>query len=165
MYDLFHMLPFAEDFMDMLCELSDADVEFVVVGGYAVAFHGYVRATKDIDILINPTRANAERVYRALAAFGAPLQAFDVSEGDFADYDGVLQLGVPPRRIDILNKIDGISFSEAFHDHGLFEVEGRKIPMIGLGALIRNKRASGRLRDLADVEALGLLDASRQRFF
>lgn len=93
-------------------------------------------------------------MYRALAAFGAPLQAFQVAEADFAAYDGVLQIGLPPRRIDILNRADGITFDEALHGGEAFELEGRRIPVIGFDALLRNKRAAGRAQDLADVEAL-----------
>lgn len=121
------MLALAEDFVDLLLELSDAQVDFVVPGGSAVAFHGYPRATKDLDILLRPSPENAELVYAALARFGAPLQSFEVKKEDFASYDGVLQLGVPPHRID---------------------------PVIGLAALLKNKRASGRPQDLADVARL-----------
>jgi len=143
-----------DDFRDLLIELADANSEFVVVGGHAVAFHGHPRATKDLDVLVRPTRENAARVYRALAAFGAPLAAFEVSEADFSTYDGVLQIGLPPRRIDILNRADGITFDEAVAAGDAFELEGRRIPIIGLDALIANKRASGREQDIADVKAL-----------
>jgi hypothetical protein len=107
------MIELPEDFRDLLIELADAGAEFVVIGGHAVAFHGHPRATKDLDVLVRATPANAVRVFRALASFGAPLQAFDVDERDFSTYEGVLQIGVPPRRIDILNRADGISFDEA----------------------------------------------------
>jgi hypothetical protein len=143
-----------EDFRDLLIELSDAGAAFVIVGGYAVAFHGHPRATKDLDVLIKADVENAERVYRALAAFGAPLAAFDVQAADFADYDGVLQVGLPPRRIDILNRANGITFNEAIAEGVGFTLEGRKIAVIGLAALLKNKRAAGRAQDIADVEAL-----------
>ena len=100
------------------------------------------------------TSENAARVYRALAAFGAPLSAFEVGEADFATYDGVLQMGVPPLRIDILNRADGITFDEAVAGDASFELEGRRIPVIGRSALLKNKRAAGREQDLADVKAL-----------
>jgi hypothetical protein len=93
-------------------------------------------------------------VYAALAAFGAPLASFEVAEADFASYDGVLQIGVPPRRIDILNRADGIGFDEAVQAGDAFELEGRRVPVIGLAALLRNKRAANREQDLADVTAL-----------
>lgn len=142
------------DFRDLMFEMLDADVQFVVVGGYAVAFHGHPRATKDIDILVRPHHDNAKRVYKALAAFGAPLQAFDVAETDFSSYDGVLQIGLPPLRIDLLNKASGISFDEAVEERQTMVVDGRDVPVIGLKALLKNKRASGRPQDLADVAAL-----------
>jgi hypothetical protein len=94
-------------------------------------------------------------VYAALAAFGASLSAFEVGVEDFASYDGVLQLGVPPRRIDIINRADGITFAEAIADGESFKLEGCEIPVIGRGALIKNKRAAGRPQDVADVKALG----------
>ncbi len=100
------------------------------------------------------TRANAARVYRGLAEFGAPLEAFEVSEADFAEYDGVLQLGLPPRRIDVVTRVSGVSFDEAIADGETFRVQGRDIPIIGRDALIANKKAAGRPQDLADVDAL-----------
>src|SRR5262245_21767695 len=93
------MIALFDDFRDILVELHKAGARFVVLGGHAVAFHGHPRATKDLDILVEADAANAKRVYAALSAFGAPLSAFEVSVEDFASYDGVLQLGVPPRRI------------------------------------------------------------------
>jgi hypothetical protein len=94
-------------------------------------------------------------VYAALAAFGAPLSAFEVGVEDFASYDGILQLGVPPRRIDIINRADGITFEEAVAAGESFELDGCQIPVIGRDALIKNKRAAGRPQDVADVKALG----------
>jgi hypothetical protein len=148
------LIELPDDFRDLLLELADAEAEFVVVGGHAVAFHGHPRATKDMDVLIRANKNNAERVYRALAAFGAPLETFEVQAGDFATYDGVLQIGLPPRRIDILNRADGITFDEAVAEKASFALDGRTIPVIGKAALLKNKRASGRAQDLADVEAL-----------
>lgn len=143
-----------EDFRDLLVALSDAGADFVVLGGHAVAYHGHVRATKDLDVLVRATADNAERVYRALARFGAPLQQFAVSKEDFAAYEGFLQIGVPPRRIDILNRADGITFDIAVASGDAFEVDSRRVPIIGLDALITNKLASGRPQDAADVAAL-----------
>jgi predicted nucleotidyltransferase len=150
------------DFRDLLVELYDAGADFVVLGGHAVAFHGHPRATKDLHVLVRSTPANAARVYRALAAFGAPLDMFDVAEADFATYDGVLQIGLPPRRIDILNRADAISFDEAVAEGEAFEIDGRRIPVIGLQALLKNKRKAARAQDLADIKALEA--ASRRRF-
>lgn len=147
------MIELAPDFRDLLIELARAGADFVVVGGHAVAFHGHPRATKDIDVLVRPTQENAARVYRALAAFGAPTSAFAVTQDDFATYDGVLQLGVPPRRADILNRIDGATFDDAVAEGARFELEGYTVPVIGLHALL----AAGRPQDLADVAALEAL--------
>jgi hypothetical protein len=149
-----NVIELPDDFRDFLCELVDAGAEFVVVGGHAVAYHGHVRATKDLDVLVRAAPANAERVYRALAAFGAPLEAFEVSAADFAAYNGVLQMGVPPFRIDVLNRIAGVSFEEATASGEGFELDDRHIPVIGRDALLANKRAAGRPQDLADVAAL-----------
>lgn len=142
------------DFADALIELADHGADFVVVGGYAVAYHGYVRATKDLDILVRATAENARKVYRALAAFGAPLATLGATEDDFATYDGVLQIGVPPLRIDIITRIDGITFAQASADCATVDIEGRTIAVIGRDALIANKRASDRPQDRADVAAL-----------
>jgi predicted nucleotidyltransferase len=148
------MIELPDDFRDLLVALADASAEFVVLGGHAVAFHGHPRATKDLDVLVRASADNAKRVYSALAAFGAPLSAFEVGETDFATYDGVLQMGVPPVRIDILNRADGITFDEAVADGARFELDGRTIPVIGRSALLKNKRAAGREQDLADIKAL-----------
>ncbi len=153
------MIELPDDFRDLLVELHNAGADFVVIGGHAVAFHGHPRATKDLDVLVRATPANAALVYRALAAFGAPLEAFEVAEADFAAYDGVLQIGLPPRRIDILNRVDGITFDEAIADGDTFELDGRPIPVIGLDALLKNKHAASRAQDLADIKAL---DATRR---
>jgi hypothetical protein len=149
------MIELFDDFRDILVELHHAGARFVVLGGHAVAFHGHPRATKDLDVLVEANLDNAKRVYAALAAFGAPLSAFEVGVEDFASYDGVLQLGVPPRRIDIINRADGISFAEAIADGESFTLDGCAIPVIGRSALIKNKRAAGRPQDIADVKALG----------
>ena len=148
------MIVLPADFRDLLAALHDAGAAFVVVGGHAVAFHGHARATKDLDILVRADRENAGRVYRALAAFGAPLESFAVTADDFTDYDGVLQIGLPPLRVDILNRIAGVTFGDATSAGDTFELDGRKIPVIGFEALIRNKQASGRPQDIADVHAL-----------
>lgn len=148
------MINLFDDFRDLLVCLSDAGADFVLVGGHAVAFHGHPRATKVLDILVRATPANAARVYRGLADFGAPLDAFAVSEADFSSYDGILQIGVPPVRIDIINRASGISFDEAVAAGDAITVEGRRVPIIGLAALLKNKRATGRLQDRVDATEL-----------
>lgn len=148
------MIELTPDFKDILTDLADAGVDFVLVGGYAVGFHGHTRATKDIDILVRPTGENAKNVFKALASFGAPLENLDIAEEDFADYKGVVQIGVPPNRIDILTSISGVSFDEASSDCPRFQLERRTIKVIGINALLKNKRAAGRVQDLLDVKAL-----------
>lgn len=142
-----------DDFRDLLVCLHDAGAEIAIVGGYAVAFHGHPRATKDIDVLIRPTPENARKVYRGLAAFGAPVSDFEVTDGDFTSYDGVLQIGVAPVRVDILNRI-AVPFDEVVADGDTLNIDGRSIPVIGRDALIRAKRAAGRPQDLADITEL-----------
>ena len=142
------------DFRDLLACLGREGVEFVVVGAYALAFHGIPRATGDIDIFVRATPANAERVWRALVAFGAPLAAAEVEATDFARPGMVYQIGLPPRRIDVMTEISGVPFEEAWDSRVTADLEGLPIAFIGREALIANKRASGRLRDLADVERL-----------
>lgn len=154
------MIELTQDFQDLLVELSLVAAEYVVVGGYAVAFHGHPRATKDIDIYVRPEAKNGQKVFEALVAFGAPLAAHKVSPADFAAPGQVFQMGLPPRRIDLITEVDGIDFDEAIAAGCSFEIEGKTVPVIGLAALIKNKRASGRPQDLADVAALENLDGS-----
>lgn len=142
------------DFRDILVCLADAHAEFVVVGGYAVAHHGYVRATKDLDILVRAGTTNADRVLRALVAFGAPLRSLNISEEDFAVEGKVIQIGVPPLRIDLLTSVSGIGFDRAIENASLLDVDGRRVPIIGKEPLLENKQASGRPQDLADIAAL-----------
>ncbi len=142
------------DFRDVLVCLTDAEAEFMVIGGYAVAHHGHVRATKDIDVFVRPTQENAARVMRALETFGAPLSALDIHASDFATPGKVIQLGMPPLRIDILTAATALEFEDASQTTGRLDVDGRSIPVIGLDALLKNKRAAGRPQDLADVASL-----------
>jgi hypothetical protein len=140
------------DFAALLRELSAAEARFMVVGGYAVSFHSRPRATGDIDIWVEPAAANAARVFRALRAFGAPLQG--LAEADLTQPDVVYQIGVPPRRIDLLTSLTGLSFDEAWADRTPGLLGGLEVHFLGREALIRNKRALGRARDLADLESL-----------
>ena len=137
------------DFAEILSALSAAGVEFLVVGAYAMAAHGVPRATGDIDIWVRSTPENAERVLQALRAFGAPL--FDLSCDDLLRRDVVFQIGVAPNRIDILTGITGVAFEDAWRNRLTVSVESQSVPVLGLDDLIRNKSATGRPRDLADV--------------
>jgi hypothetical protein len=143
-----------EDFRDVLELLLEAGAEFVVVGAHALAVHGAARATGDIDILVRPTIENAERVHAALLSFGAPLAAHRVSPADLAREGTIYQLGLPPRRIDVLTRIDGVTFDEAWATRDVRVVDELRVPFLGREALLRNKRAAGRPKDLADVALL-----------
>ncbi|MBI2203657.1 MAG: nucleotidyl transferase AbiEii/AbiGii toxin family protein [Candidatus Rokubacteria bacterium] len=143
-----------EDFRDVLVQFADAGVEFVVVGAYALAFHGAPRASGDIDLFIRPSVENARRVHEALARFGAPLAASGVTPDDFARPGVVYQIGLPPRRIDVMTQISGVAFDEAWESRVPAEVDGRTIGFIGRAALLKNKHAAGRLKDLADAARL-----------
>ena len=138
-----------QDFREMLSGLSAQQAEFLLVGAYALAGHGLPRATGDIDIWIRPTPDNAARVWRALAAFGAPLESLTIE--DLTTPGVFFQMGVPPRRIDILTAIDGVEFDEAWSTRLDCVIDGIRLPVLGREALIRNKRASGRPKDLADL--------------
>ena len=143
-----------EDFVDVLRCLAQEGCDCVIVGAYALAAHGIARATGDIDIFVRPTDDNAARVFQALTRFGAPLAAHGTTPRDFASAGTVYQLGLPPRRIDILTAISGVSFEEAVKDSVEGRVGAQVARCIGREAMIRNKRASGRTKDLADAEAL-----------
>ena len=141
-----------EDFRDILHALSDADARFLVVGAYAVSVHAQPRATGDLGIWVEPTPQNAARVYGALRAFGAPLH--DLSERDLATPEVVFQIGLPPRRVDILTSVTGVDFPEAWPGRVEVTYADVRVPVIGREALIANKRALGRPRDLLDVELI-----------
>jgi nucleotidyltransferase AbiEii toxin of type IV toxin-antitoxin system len=143
-----------EDFKDALRLFADSRVDFLVVGAYALALHGAPRASGDIDLFVRPSPENSERVHAALARFGAPLETQGVGPLDFARPGLVYQIGLPPRRIDVLTELSGVSFEEAYATRELAKLDGRTIPYIGREAFIRNKQASGRPKDLADVARL-----------
>lgn len=140
------------DFVEMLCALSVADAEFVVVGAHALAAHGRPRATGDLDILVRPDPANAQRVWRALEVFGVRLEG--LRQEDLATRGIVFQIGVVPNRIDILTEIEGVDFDQAWAGHLAVEIEGRRFPVLGRTELLINKRTTGRPQDLADVSWL-----------
>lgn len=140
------------DYRDLLSGFAAAGVEFLVVGAHALAAYGHVRATKDLDVWVRPDPRNAERAWAALAEFGAPLE--DLTREDLATPGTTFQIGVPPLRIDILTAIDGVEFDEAWNERGRVELIGVDVPVLSRRHLIANKRASGRLQDLADIERL-----------
>lgn len=139
------------DFLDLADAFLAARVDFLVVGAFALAQHGLLRATADIDFVVRASPENAQRVLEALRAFGAPLASVGVSEADFASPGRTYQMGIKPRRIDILTELSGVTFDAAWKDRLTRDVFGRQIPFIGVAALRRNKIASGRPKDLADA--------------
>jgi hypothetical protein len=144
-----------EDFGDLLRELVAVDATFLVVGAHALSVHGVPRATGDLDVWVRPDPENASRVMTALSRFGAPVEALGIDARDFTRPDVVAQLGVPPYRIDLLTSISGVDFDAAWTERVDGEIAGVRVPILGRKSFIRNKRATGRTKDLADLEALG----------
>jgi len=141
-------------FVEMLAALSGENAEFLLVGGYALAAYGAPRATGDFDIWVRPTPENAERVYRALVRFGAPLKAHGVNARDFCSEGNVYQIGLPPQRIDLVTSISGIDFDTAWGNRVRVTFLSHPVDVMSRTDFIRNKRASGRPKDLADVIAV-----------
>lgn len=142
------------DFHDLLAAFVETGVRFLVVGAHALAAHGVPRVTGDLDVWVEPTAANARRVWQALAAFGAPLDTLELEEDYFSKVDQVVQLGLPPYRIDILTSISGVEFEDAWNTCLEGPLHGVSVAFIGREAFVANKRASGRPQDLRDIELL-----------
>jgi hypothetical protein len=143
-----------EDYRDFLSALVAEQARFLVVGAHALAVHGYPRGTVDIDIWVEPSAENADRVWRALAAFGAPMEDLDIDRQDFTRPDIVAQLGLPPNRIDVLTGVSGLTFEHAWSRRVEAPVERVIVPVLGIEDLVANKMASGREKDRADVRGL-----------
>jgi hypothetical protein len=145
---------FNDDFRDFIQALNNNNVEYILVGGYAVILHGYRRATGDMDIWVNRTKENYSRLTKAFSEFGLPV--FDMTESKFLDADtaDVFSFGRPPVSIDIMTKLKGVEFAEAFSKSLQFEESGLSIRFIHLNSLIQAKRAAGRHKDLDDIEKL-----------
>ena len=141
-----------EDYRDILHALSEEKVRFILVGAYALAAHGYPRATMDIDIWVMPSPENAEAVLRALSRFGAPLH--NLTREDLLKDGTVFQIGVAPRRIDIITTASGLQFEPTYRNSISINIEGIEFRIPSIEDLILNKRSTGRTRDLADAEAL-----------
>ena len=141
-----------KDFKEFIELLNSTGVEYLIVGGYALAALGHPRYTGDIDIWVNPTPANAARLMNALGQFG--FGGLGLAERDFLEPDAVVQLGYPPARIDLLTSIDGVKFNDCLARKTSVVVSGIELPIIGLADFRANKLASGRAQDLADLEAL-----------
>lgn len=140
------------DFRDLIGLLSKWNAEFLVVGAHALGAHGIVRATQDLDIWVNPTHENAKRVWNALAEFGAPME--NTFEDDFVHPKRVVQVGIEPLRVDVMTSVTGVTFDQAWKNRIVVKIAGMNVPVIGREQLIQNKRASGRPKDLLDVQAL-----------
>ena len=149
-----------EDYRDMLHALSEEKVRFILVGAYALAAHGYPRATMDIDIWVMPSPENADAVLRALSRFGAPLH--NLTKEDLLKDGTIFQIGVAPRRIDIITTASGLQFETTYQNSISVNIEGIEVRIPSIDDLILNKRAIGRTKDLADAEALESLRNSEQ---
>lgn len=145
-------MPANPDFRDLFSALNAAGARYLLVGGYAVAFHAEPRFTKDLDLWIEASAENAQRTYEALRAFGAPVA--ELSPDDLAEPDRILQIGVPPNRVDIVTSIDGVEFEAGWLNRVETEYGGESIHVIGRAELIENKRACGRPQDLLDLKLL-----------
>ena len=142
-----------KDFREFLALLNEHEVDFMIVGGYALAFHGAPRYTGDIDVYIKPDRENAQRIIKVLEEFG--FSSLELSIEDFQNEDNVVQLGLPPVRIDIITSISGVTWKEAESSKEPGKYGSVSIFYIGKNQYVANKRAIGRTKDIADIEALG----------
>jgi hypothetical protein len=142
----------APDFDECIGFLTAHGVEFVVVGAYALAFHGAPRFTGDLDILVRPTLDNAARLLAALEAFGFPIA--ELTPEAIADRRRMLQMGVPPVQIHVMSAISGVEWEEAWADRVEGSLGTHTVPFLGRDTYLRNKRAAGRPKDLADIDAL-----------
>lgn len=141
-----------KDFVEFIELLNKHKVEYMIVGGYALAFHGKPRQTGDMDVWIHNSEANAEKIMKVVGDFG--LGSLGLRKDDFIKEGSITQIGYPPLRIDILNTIDGVKFKEAMTNRQAIEIQGLKVYFIGQNDLIRNKRATGRAQDIADIREL-----------
>lgn len=141
------------DFKELLALFNAHGVEYLIVGGYALAFHGAPRFTGDLDLWVAPTKKNAQRIVAALREFG--FGSLNLAEQDFTDRDRVVQLGVPPVRVDIIAAIDGVTWASGWKGKTKGRYGDVTVFYLGRKEFLRNKRVVGRRKDLADVEALG----------
>lgn len=142
-----------KDLREFIELFNSNGVEYLIVGGFALAFHGRPRYTGDIDLLVVPSKENSGRIVAALHEFGFPLAG--LRAGDFTEADQVIQLGRPPNRIDLLTSVSGVTAADAWAQRIAGELDGLPVFFLNRDHLIANKRATGRLQDKADLEALG----------
>ena len=145
-------IEFPRDFSEFLKLLNANEVEYLLVGGFAVALHGYPRATADMDVWVARRKKNAQRIVRALQEFG--FGSVELTPELFVEEERIVRMGIPPMRIELLTSIDGVEFDECARRAVVQIVDGEAIKVIGLDDLKVNKRASGRSKDLADLENL-----------
>ena len=145
-----------KDYKEMLQILLSNKAKFLVVGAYAMGAYGYPRATEDFDIWVEASSTNSKLIYESIAEFGAPLNG--ISQEAFSKEGIIFQIGVPPRRIDIITKIDGVDFKQAYNDKEDIEIEDLIIPFISKDNLIKNKESTGRDKDILDVKYLKNID-------
>jgi predicted nucleotidyltransferase len=143
---------FNQDFKEFIESLNANRVRYLIIGGYAVALHGHPRYTKDLDIWVERSRENAQALIRALNQFG--MGSLGLSEQDFLEPDQVVEIGYPPNRIDILVSISGVEFENCYQERMNISLDGVEVDFIDLENLKKNKQASGRKQDLADLENL-----------
>lgn len=141
-----------EDYKEILQIFIDNKIEFLVVGAYALGVYGWPRATGDIDLWVMASPQNSQKVYNALAQFGAPME--QINEKTFCEQGIVFQIGVAPRRIDIITKIDGVDFQQAWAARQEFIIDSLKVPFISKQDLIKNKESTGREKDMLDAKQL-----------
>lgn len=146
-------MPLQKDLREFIESLNSHRVEYLIVGAFALAFHGVPRSTGDIDILVRRSPENSARIEQVLMEFS--FASLGLSAADFIEPDQIIQLGHPPNRIDLLTSITGVSFEEAWAGHVSAELYDIPVCVIGRETLIRNKKATGRTQDKADLEALG----------
>jgi predicted nucleotidyltransferase len=141
-----------EDFREFLRLLNDLKVEYLLIGGYAVGFYGYPRTTADMDIWVNPTPENAEKLTDVFVQFG--MASPEVNADLFLTPGNIVRMGIPPMRIEVLNDIDGVSFQDCYEGKLVAQIDEVPVDVISLKDLKKNKKASGRYKDLDDLENL-----------
>ena len=149
------------DFKELLELFNEKEIKYLIIGGYAVNNYGYPRYTHDIDLWVWINKNNAIGITKALAEFG--FANMNILIEDFLKEDNIVQLGVPPNRVDIMTTVDGLDFMEAFRNKNNVEFEGVTIPFISLKDLITNKQSTARLQDLADAEQLIKIDLKKNK--
>ena len=143
---------FSQDFSEFVELLNKHNAEYLIVGGYAVGLHGHPRYTGDLDIWLNPTEENAMKILKCVNEFG--FSSFNLKVEDFTKEGNIIQLGYPPLRIDLLTEIDGVSFSDCFENRKVVDIDDLKVNFIGYQDLLKNKKETGRPKDLDDIDNL-----------